>query len=127
LPKWVMTSVYVLLIAVGIVAMYSILNAGHPGSLLRSVFPDPSVDVYIAVISSLVVFILGFVVFFKRDSQGFQSLVERNGERVRNLRKEGKTDQEIAESILTAMGSHGGYKHDLAKKKLLIYLKAFRS
>ena len=59
-----MNIVYALLVIVGLLAMYSILNAGQPNSLLRSVFPDPAMDVYVAVVASLVVFVLGFVVFF---------------------------------------------------------------
>ena len=49
-----------------------------------------------------------------------------NGERVRQLRNEGRTDEEIADSILAAMGSTSGYKHNLAKKKLVIYLVEFK-
>jgi len=121
-----MTAVYILLIGIGLLAMYALLNAGNTDSLLRSVFPDPSMDVYVAVISSFVVFVLGFVVFFSRDSQGFRNLVELNGDRVRQLRNKGRTDEEIADSILAAMGSTRGYKHNLARKKLVIYLAAFK-
>ena len=121
-----MNIVYTLLIAVGLLAMYTLLNAGSSTSLLRSVFPDPSGDIYVAVISSLIVFVLGFVVFFNRDSQGFQNLIEMNGERVKQLRSEGRTDEEIAASILAAMGSRSGYKHNLAKKKLVVYLAEFK-
>jgi len=121
-----MNIVYVLLIAIGLVAMYSILNAGNPNSLLRFVFPDPSYDVYIAAGSSLIVFVLGFVVFFTRDSQGFQNLIEMNAERIRAFRQNGKSDEEIADSILAAMGSHGGYRHNMARKKLILHLSQFR-
>ena len=126
MPKSLRTIVYTLLIGVGLLAMYALLNAGNSNSLLRSVFPDPSMDVYVAVVSSFIVFVLGFVVFFNRDSQGFRNLVELNGERVKQLRNEGRTDQEIADSILAAMGSTSGYKHNLAKKKLVIYLAEFK-
>jgi len=126
LSKSFMTAVYILLIGIGLLAMYALLNAGNTDSLLRSVFPDPSMDVYVAVISSFVVFVLGFVVFFSRDSQGFRNLVELNGDRVRQLRNKGRTDEEIADSILAAMGSTRGYKHNLARKKLVIYLAAFK-
>jgi len=125
LPKSLITIVYTLLIGVGLLAMYALLNAGNSNSLLRSVFPDPSMDVYVAVISSFIVFVLGFVVFFNRDSQGFRNLVELNGDLVRQLRNEGRTDEEIADSILAAMGSRSGYKHNMAKKKLVIYLTEF--
>ena len=49
-----------------------------------------------------------------------------NGERIRQLRNEGRTDEEIADSILAAMGSPSGYKHNLARKKLMIYLAEFQ-
>ncbi|MDX2447604.1 MAG: hypothetical protein QNK29_10480 [Desulfobacterales bacterium] len=126
MPKSLMTIVYILLIGVGLLAMYALLNAGNSNSLLRSVFPDPSTDVYIAVISSFVVFVLGFVVFFNRDNQGFQNVIEMNNERIRELRSNGQTDKEIADSILAAMGSRSGYKHNMAKKKLVIYLAEFK-
>lgn len=121
-----MIIVYTLLVSVGLLAMYSLLNAGNPNSLLRGFFPNPSTDVYVAGISSLLVFVLGFVVFFNRDSQGFRNLIEMNGDRIRQLRKEGKPDDEIAESILAAMGSTSGYKHNLARKKLIVYLGQYR-
>ena len=126
LPKPLINIVYVLLITVGLVAMYSILNAGNPNSLLRPIFPDPTKDIYVAVGSSLFVFVLGFVVFFSRDSQGFRNLIEMNAERVREFRQKGKSDEEIADSILAAMGSRSGYKHNLARKKLIVYLSQFQ-
>jgi hypothetical protein len=126
LPKPLINIVYALLIAVGLLAMYVLLNAGNSNSLLRTVFPDPSMDVYVAVVSSFIVFVLGFVVFFNRDSQSFRNLIELNGERVKQLRNEGRTDEEIADSILAAMGSISGYKHNIAKKKLAIYLADFK-
>jgi len=126
LPKTLTYIVYALLIAVGLVAMYSILNAGNPESLLRSIFPDPGMDIYVAIGSSLIVFVLGFLVFFNRDSQGFRNLIEMNAERVRQFREKGRSDQEIADSILAAMGSRSGYKHNLARKKLIVYLSQYR-
>ena len=126
MPRIVQYIFYTLMIAVGLVAMYSILNAGNPDSLIRSVFPDSQSDIYVAGISSFLVFIFGFIVFYSRDREGFRNLLEMNADRIRALRKEGKGDEEIADSILTAMGSIGGYRHKMAKKKLLIYLSEFR-
>ena len=126
MPKPLLYIIYVLMIIVGLVAMYSLLNAGNPDSLLRPIFPDPKYDLYVAMISSVLVFILGFFVFFSRDQESFRQLVELNAEKIRELRKAGKKDEEIADSILAAMGSYGGYKHNMARKKLLIYLSEFR-
>ena len=118
--------IYFLMIVIGLLAMYSILNAGATESFLRIFFPSPASDVYIAAASSFVVFILGFIVFFTNDQESFRNLIALNGKRITALRKEGKSDGEIADSILTAMGSHGGYKHNLARKKLIIYLAEYQ-
>lgn len=125
MPKPLLYIIYVLMIMIGLVAMYSLLNAGNPDSLLRPFFPDPKYDVYVAIVSSVLVFILGFFVFFFRDQESFRQLVALNAEKIRELRTEGKKDEEIADSILAAMGSYSGYKHNLARKKLLIYLSEF--
>jgi hypothetical protein len=114
------------MIIIGLVAMYSLLNAGNPDSLLRPFFPDPKYDLYVAIVSSVLVFILGFFVFFARDQESFRQLVALNAEKIRQLRSEGKKDEEIADSILAAMGSYSGYKHNMARKKLLLYLAEFR-
>jgi hypothetical protein len=114
------------MIVIGLVAMYTLLNAGNPDSLLRPYLPDPRHDVYVAVVSSILVFILGFFVFFSRDREGFRQLVDLNADQIRKLRKKGKSDNEIAASILAAMGSASGYKHNLALKKLVIALSEFK-
>ncbi len=126
MPKPVMYIIYGLMILIGIVAMYSLLNTGNPESLLRPIFPDPRTDFYVAVISSVLVFILGFIVFYSRDRQGFQHLVKMNADQIRNYRQKGKSDEEIADSILAAMGSTSGYRHNLARKKLIIALSEFK-
>ena len=117
--------IYVLMIAIGLIAMYSILNAGNPNSLLRPYFPNPQYDVYVAMISSVSVFILGFVVFYSRDSEGFKQIIQMNEKRIRSMRKKRKSDEDIAVSILAAMGSTAGYKHNIAKRKLVAYLSNF--
>ena len=99
----------------------------HPyGVLLRPIITNPAHDVYVAVTSSVLVFILGFFVFFSRDQEGFQQLIEQNADRIRSLRKRKKTDAQIAESILAAMGSTSGYRHNMAQKKLIAYLAGFK-
>jgi len=125
LPKFLLYIIYALMILIGLVAMYSLLNTGRPDSLLRPLISDPRNDFYVAVVSSLLVFILGFLVFFSRDREGFRQLVQLNAEQIRGQRKRGKSDEEIANAILAAMGSTGGYKHNLARKKLVVYLAEF--
>jgi len=117
--------IYGLMIVIGLIAMYTLLNAGNPDSLIRPYLPDPGHDVYVAVVSSILVFILGFFVFFSRDREGFQQLVDLNADHIRKLRNNGSSDEEIAASILAAMGSFSGYRHNLAHKKLVIALSEF--
>ena len=126
MPKPVMYIIYALMVLIGLVAMYSLLNTGNPDSLLRAIIANPAHDLYVAVISSVLVFILGFFVFFFRDMEGFQQLIELNADRIRSLRQRNKTDAQIADSILAAMGSTGGYRHNMAKKKLIAYLAGFK-
>ena len=126
MPKPVMYIIYGLMVLIGLVAMYSLLNTGNPDSLLRPIIANPAHDLYVAVISSVLVFILGFFVFFFRDMEGFQQLIELNADRIRSMRKRKKTDVQIADSILAAMGSTGGYRHNLARKKLIAYLAGFK-
>ena len=126
MPKFFHYIIYAMMILIGFIAMYSLLNTGNPDSLLRPVFPDPKDDLYVAIVSSLLVFILGFFVFYSRDRDGFRQLVELNSDQIHKLRKNGKSDEEIADSILAAMGSRSGYRHNLARKKLIIYLSAFK-
>jgi len=118
--------IYLLMVLIGFVAMYTLLNAGNPEGLFRPIFPDPLMDVYIAIISSVTVFVLGFFVFFFRDQQGFRDLVAINGERIRKLRKKNKSDEEIADSILQALGIRRGYRYRMARKKLIVYLSEFK-
>ena len=120
------TIIYALMIAIGLMAMYSILNAGNPKSFWRPYFPDTTSDVYLAMGLSVAVFVLGFVVFYMRDKEGFKQLIEMNADRIRGQRKKGKTDAEIADSILSAMGSSSGYRHNMAKRKMVAYLSDFK-
>ena len=126
MPKPFMYIIYGLMVLIGLVAMYSLLNTGNPDSLLRAIIANPAHDLYVAVISSVLVFILGFFVFFFRDMEGFQQLIELNADRIRSMRQRKQTDAQIADSILAAMGSTGGYRHNLARKKLIAYLAGFK-
>ena len=126
MPKGILYTVYVLMVLIGLVAMYTLLNVGNPDSLLRPLVPNPAHDFWIAIGSSLTVFVLGFVVFYSRDTEGFRQLVEINADQIRAMRKRKKSDDQIADSILAAMGSTAGYKHNLARKRLLLYLSQFK-
>lgn len=118
-------AVSLVMVLVGFLAMYTILNAGSPNSFLRPYVSDTRYDIYIALGSSLTVFILGFLIFYSRDREGFQQIIQINSKRIKELRGAGKKDDEIADAILAAMGSRPGYRHHMARKKLEAYLAEF--
>jgi hypothetical protein len=124
-PKGILYTVYALMALIGLVAMYTLLNAGSPNSLLRPLLPNPVHDFYLAAASSFLVFVLGFVVFYNRDREGFGRLLQLNADQIRSMRAQGHSDEQIADSILAAMGSASGYRHNLARKKLIVYLADF--
>ena len=126
MPRGILYTVYGLIVLVGMVAMYTLLNVGNPDSLLRALIPNPKHDFWIAICSSMTVFVLGFVVFYNRDSEGFRQLIEMNADQIRSMRKRKQTDEQIADSMLSAMGSTSGYKHNLARKRLILYLAQFK-
>ena len=116
---------YTLMVLLGLAAMYTILNAGNPQSLLRPLLPDPAHDVNAALGFSVAVFVCGFFVFYTRDRAGFRNLVQMNADTIRACRRDGMNDGQIADEILAAMGSRSGYRHSLAHKKLVYYLSEF--
>jgi hypothetical protein len=115
---------YILLILVGMVAFYSIFNVGNPNSLLRFVIETDGYDLYIAMGSSLTVFFLGFFVFYFRQSQGYEELLQVNRKRIKELRKKGYKDEKIAEDLLSALGFKEGYRYRLIKKRLVLELSS---
>lgn len=119
------TVFYALMVLIGGAAMYVILNAGNPGSMVRPLLPDPSHDVYLALGLSLVIFVCGFAVFFFRDREEFRTLVRMNADTIRACRRDGLGDDRIADQMLAALGSRGGYRHGMARKKLILYLSEF--
>jgi hypothetical protein len=123
--QFLMWAVRVLICLVGALAAYALLTAGSTDSLLRRVFPDPSADVYVAAGASLTVFILGFFVFFARDQDHLSRFVAANAEKISGLRDQGLSDDQIADQMLAAAGSRGGYRHRLARRKLIVALAAF--
>jgi hypothetical protein len=106
------------------IAFYSIFNVGNPNSLLRFVIKTDIYDLYIAMGSSLTVFFLGFFVFYFRQNQGYEELLQVNRKRIKELRKKGYKDEKIAEDLLSALGFNEGYRYRLIKKRLILELSS---
>ncbi len=126
MSKTALSVLYVMMIPIILITMYTLLTAGSPDSLLRPIIPDPGYDVYVAVISSFLVFVLGFVMLYARDREGFGQLIAMNADKIRKLRKKGTSDEEIADSILAALQIHRKRRYNMARKKLVAYLSEFK-
>ena len=112
---------YVPLFAAIICAGYAFVTTGQQDSLLRYFF-TPDLDVYFRIICSVLAFLILIALFFLRDRETFHFLVEAYSDQIKELRAQGKTNPEIADIILRAVGSRPGSRHNLARKKLIEYL-----
>ncbi len=116
--------VYIFLVSTGIVTFYAIFNIGNPHSLFRLIIKTDRYDLYIVMGGSLVVFFLGFLVFYFRQEEGFSQLLWLNRDRIRSLRKQGYSDDQIAEDLLSALGMKRGYRFKMTKKRLVLELSS---
>ena len=113
---------FVLLGFFSILVFYAIFNTGNPGSLFRLVVKDSSYDLLITLGLGLVVGALVILITATRQGSSLTHLLEINSDFIRELRRKGKTDIEIADSFLKQMGSRQGILHRLAKRRVLRYL-----
>jgi hypothetical protein len=113
---------YVLLIVIMLLTLYSIFNTGNPESLFRVVVSDPAYDLVITVGLAVCVGVLVILITASREHNSIEHLLDINSEYIHELRSKGKTDMEIAESFLRQMGSRAGLLHRLAKRRVLRYL-----
>ncbi len=117
---------YGVLLALALATAYVWFTIGDAGSLTRHLFKDPAADVPLLYGLSISMFLMGFFVFFLRDQSRYRALVEANAEKIRELRARNMEDDAIADAMLKALGSERGYRHRLARKKILALLRRFR-
>ena len=110
----------------GLAAAYALLTYGSPDSYLRLIFPDPLTDWYVAVAGSALFFVLGAVPYLAKQDDAFRQVVEANAQNIRHFREQGRSDEEIADSILAAARIKAGHRYNIARKKLIYYLGQFR-
>jgi hypothetical protein len=117
---WVLLAVFMGL------TFYGIFNAGNPRSLFRLAVPDPSYDVAVTLGLSAVVAVLVVLLTMGRE-QSLRHQLDLNAERMRELRRSGRSDQEIAESFLEALQVRkGGLLYTLAKRQVMRYLSRLK-
>jgi len=119
--------IYAILIGFLCIALfYLIFTEGNPNSIFRYLIKNPSYDYLIALVLGL---ILSFIILSYRwltERVNFERIIQENIEFMRKLRKQKKSDGEIADSLLAALNIRKGIRYNIAKKKILYYLSAVK-
>ena len=120
-------AIYAILISFLCIALfYLIFTEGNPNSIFRYLIKNPSYDYLIALALGL---ILSFIILSYRwltERVNFERIIQENIEFMRKLRKQKKSDGEIADSLLAALNIRKGIRYNMAKKKILYYLSAVK-
>ncbi len=117
--QWVL---YILLVPFTALVFYGIFNAGNPHSLFRVFIPDPAYDLTVTLVFGIIVAILAISLFAGRNESPLKGILEMNREHVQNLRNQGLSEPEIAESFLKEVGSTKGFMHWVVKRRIIRYL-----
>jgi hypothetical protein len=113
---------FILLGVFSLLAFYAIFNTGNPTSLFRLIIKDASYDLVVTLGLGLAIGSLVILITATREGSSLTHLLEINSDYIRELRRKGKTDNEIADSFLSKLGSKDGLLHRLAKRRVLRYL-----
>ena len=105
-----------------LIDFYLIFNAGNPNSFLRLLVKDTAYDISITVALSIVIVIISFSMIRDNDQNSVKNILERNSEHIAELKKQNRSNEEIAESFLKELGSEKGLFHSFAKWRVLRYL-----
>lgn len=115
-------TLYILLIPFTVLVFYGIFNAGRPDSLFRLVVPDPAYDLTVTLVCGVIVAAIAIVLFAGRNESPLRGILELNAEHIGNLRREGLSEEQIAESFLGEVGSRKGAMHWIVKRRIVRHL-----
>ncbi len=113
---------YFILAFLMMVDFYLIFNAGNPNSFLRLLIKDPSYDITVTVGLSIIIALISLSMIRDNDQNSVKNILERNSEHIAELKKQNRSNEEIADSFLKEMGSEKGLFHFLIKRRVLRYL-----
>lgn len=117
--QWVL---YLLLIPFTALVFYGIFNAGSPSSLFRLVVPDPAYDLTVTLVFGAIVAAIAIALFAGRNESPLKNILDLNAEHIGNLRNQGLSEEQIAESFLREVGSTKGVMHWVVKRRIVRHL-----
>jgi len=105
-----------------ILDFYSIFNAGNPNSLLRFIVKDPSWDITVTVVISLIIAIISLSMAQDSNRNSIKNLLNKNIEFIKQLREENRSEEEIAESFIKELKFQKKFIRSIVKKRVLRFL-----
>jgi hypothetical protein len=118
-------ALFFLAIALLALDFYAIFNAGNPRSLFRFLLPEPRYDVLLTLLLSFGVAALGLVLTAERSGR-LKGMLDMNRGYILELRRRGKSDEEIADSFLNELKAPPGLLRSLARRRVLRYLSKLK-
>ena len=112
---------FILLIVLMVLTFYAIFNSGNPRSLFRYIIRDTRYDVAITLALSACIVVLALLLTAERSSR-LKGLLDLNRGYIEELRRKGKSDEDIAESFLNELKAPAGFLRAIAKRRVLRYL-----
>jgi hypothetical protein len=116
---------FILLVVLMLLTFYAIFNAGNPHSLFRYIIRERRYDVAITLALSACIVVLVLLLTAERSNR-LKGLLDLNRDYIRQLRRAGKSDGEIAESFLDELKAPPGFLRAIAKRQVLRYLSRLK-
>jgi hypothetical protein len=118
-------ALFILVVALLALDFYAIFNAGSPRSLFRLLTADPRYDIAITLALSVGVVALALLLTAERSSR-LKSLLDLNRDYILQLRGQGKSDAQIADSFLSELKAPPGLLRSLARGRVMRYLSKLK-
>ncbi len=126
MSSFVRKILYFTLAILMVMDFYLIFNAGNPNSLLRLVIKDTGYDVTVTVVLSVFIAIISLFMMGGSNENSVKRILQRNEKHIAALKKQNRSNEEIAESFLKELGAVKGLSHFLLKRKVLRYLSKMK-
>lgn len=114
-------SLYFLLAFLMLIDFYLIFNVGNPNSIVRYIIPSTDWDMALTLLVSVVIALLSFVVFKDRKNNPVANMLIQNRSYILELRAEGKSDSDIADSFVEELNPRR-YGKERIRKMVLKFL-----
>ncbi len=116
---------YFVLAFLMVMDFYLIFNAGNPNSFLRLLIKDTSYDITVTVALSVIIAIISMMMIRGSDQNSIKAILERNSSHIMALKKQNRSNEDIAESFLDEMGA-GKVSRVLLKQKVSRYISKMK-